>query len=69
MAAPLLLGEGITDDTLLAIARFLPTAKDLLVLQLTCPRFTAKVIAAPCVSSEVDGAPEMLSVAEEAARL
>ena len=40
MAAPCpLLGDGITDDTLLHIVRFLPTAKDLLSLCLTCPRF------------------------------
>ena len=49
MAAPPcpLLGSGITDDTLLRIARFLPTARDLVSHQLTCPRFAAKVIAAP----------------------
>ena len=47
-AAPmrLLLGDGIADDTLLHIARFLPTARDLLCLGLTCPRFAAKIIAA-----------------------
>ena len=49
MAAPTcpLLGDGITDDTLLNIARFLPTAKDLLCLKLTDKRFGAKIIAAP----------------------
>ena len=47
MPACPLLGDGITDDTLLHIARFLPAAKDLLRLQLTNKRFTAKVIAAP----------------------
>ena len=48
MAAPCpLLGDSITDDTLLNIARFLPTARDMLCLCLTCPRFAAKVIAAP----------------------
>ena len=73
MASPCpLLGDGITDDTLLHIVRFLPTAKDLLRLQLTCPRFAAKVIAAP--SSVIGGGwaaaavPEMLCLAEEAAR-
>ena len=47
MAAPPcpLLGDGITDDTLLNIARFLPTAKDLLCLMLTNSRFAAKIIA------------------------
>ena len=43
MAAPCpLLGDGITDDTLLHIARFIPTARDMLCLQLACPRFAAK---------------------------
>ena len=46
MAAPCpLLGDGITDDTLLNIARFLPTPKDLLCLKLTNSRFSAKIIA------------------------
>ena len=71
MAAPCpLLGDGITDDTLVHIGRFLPTAKDLVCLQLTCPRFAAKIIAANC--GGVGGtapAPEMLSIIEEAARL
>ena len=55
MAAPCpLLGDGITDDTLLHIACFLPTARDLLSLLLTCPRFAAKgrVIAAPIDNSD-----------------
>ena len=66
MAAPCpLLGDGITDDTLLAIARFLPTARDLLSLGLTCPRCAAKIIAA----GGSDRAAEMLSIVEEAARL
>ena len=44
MAAPCpLLGDGITDDTLLHIARFLLTATDLLRLGLTCPRFATIV--------------------------
>ena len=44
MAAPPcpLLGDGITDDTLLNIARFLPTAKDLLCLTLSKKRFSIK---------------------------
>ena len=48
MAAPpcALLGDGTRDDTLLHIARFLPTARDLLCPQLACPRFAAKVIVA-----------------------
>ena len=51
MAAPCpLLGDGITDDTLLHIAGFLPTAKDLLALGLACPSFAAKIISAPSVA-------------------
>ena len=74
MAAPCpLLGDGITDVTLLAIARFLPTARDLLCIGLTCPRFAAKIIvAAPSVIGGGDGAaaaPEMLRFVEKAARL
>ena len=72
MAAPCpLLGDGVTDDTLLHIACFLPTAKDLLRLALTNKRFGAKVIAAPSVIGGGDGpaaAAEMLSIPEEAAR-
>jgi hypothetical protein len=77
MAAPLcpLLGDGVTDDTLLHIACFLTDPRDLLRLQLTCPRFANKVIAAAPSSSVGDGAaaaaaaaPEMLSLADEAAR-
>ena len=75
MAAPLcpLLGDGVTDDTLLHIASFLANPRDLLRLQLTCPRFAAKVIAAPSViggGGGADGpaAAEMLSIPEEAAR-
>ena len=37
-----LLSDGMTDDTLLTIARFLPTVKDLLRLQLTNKRFGIK---------------------------
>ena len=69
----LLMGDGITDDTLLNIARFLPTARDLLCLGLTCPRFAAKIIAAPSVIGGGGGAAaaasEMLSLVEEEARL
>ena len=49
MAPCPLLGDGVTDDTLLHIARVLPAAKDLLRLQLTNRRFAAKVILAPSV--------------------
>ena len=72
MAAPCpLLGDGITDDTLIRIARFLRTTTDLLALGLTCPRFAAKIIAAaPTVGAGRAAAPEspMLSIVEEAAR-
>ena len=74
MAAPCpKLGDGVTDDTLLHIARFLATPRDLLSLQLTCPRFATKCIATPSVNSggAAGGpavAPEMLSIPEEAAR-
>ena len=46
MAAPPcpLLGDGVTDDTLLHIASFLTTARDLLCLRLTCRRFDVKCI-------------------------
>ena len=67
-----LLGGGITDDTLLHIARFLTAAEDLLRLELTCPRFAAKVIKTPSVTGGGDGpaaAAEMLSIPAEAARL
>ena len=60
MAAPCpLLGDGITDDTLLHIAHFLPTAKGLLCLQLTCPRFAAKFIAPRGGTGEAAAAPEI----------
>ena len=69
MACPLL-GDGITDNTLLHIASFLPTARDLLCLQLACPRFAAKVIAhGEGGGAAAAAAPEMLCIAEEAARL
>ena len=71
MAPCPLLSDGVTDDTLLHIARFLPTAKDLLCLQLACPRFAARIIPAPSVG-ELGGAaaaaPEMLSIPEEVGR-
>ena len=41
-----LLGDGVTDDTPLHIASFLPTAGDLLRLQLTNKRFSITCIAA-----------------------
>ena len=50
MAAPCpLLGDRVTDDTLLHIASFLASARDLLRLQLTNKRFSVKCIAAPSV--------------------
>ena len=52
MAAPCpLLGDGVTDDTLLHIARFLTNPTDLLRLQLSNKRFSTKCIAAPSVSA------------------
>ena len=73
MAAPAcpLLGDGVTDDTLLHIASFLTTAVDLLRLQLTNKRFSTKCIAAPSSGGGGGGpaaALEKLSLAEEAAR-
>jgi hypothetical protein len=62
----LLLGDGMTDDTLLLVASFLD-AKSLLCLGLTSSRFAAKVIAAPSGGGAA-AAPEMLSIPEEAAR-
>ena len=65
MARPCpLLGDGITEDTLLHIASFLLTAWDLLCFQLACPRFAAKIIAAPGIGSggAAAAAPEMLSL-------
>ena len=73
MAAPCpLLGGGITDDTLLHIARFLPTARYLLCLKLTISMFAAKIIAAAPSAGGSGGAaaaPEMLCIADEAGRL
>jgi len=81
MASPCpLLGAGVTDDTLLHIFRFLKDPEDLLRLQLTCPRFAAKVMKTPvgaaggcsgpagCLGGP-GGAAEMLSIPTEAARL
>ena len=67
----LLLGDGITDDTLLRIAHFIPTARDHLCLMLTNKRFATKIIAsAPsAIGGVAAAAPEMLCIAEEAARL
>jgi hypothetical protein len=67
-----LLGDGITDDTLLYIACFL-SSKDLVRLQLTCSRFAVKVTIPAILSSGGEAAvaaaaPEMLSIPEEAAR-
>ena len=65
-----LLDDETTDDSLLAIARLLPTARDLFALGLTCPRFAAKVIAtAPSViAGGGAAAPEMLSLVQEVGR-
>ena len=65
-----LLGEGITDDTLLNIARFLPSSKDLLNLCLASPRFAAKIIPAPSGGGggAAAAAPEMLTIVEDAGR-
>ena len=76
MAAPCpLLGDGIADDTLIHIAGFLPTVKDLLCLKLTNTRFCAK--GHPGAQrraggwSQLDGAaaPECCASADEAGRL
>ena len=68
-----LLGDGITDDTLLHIVRFLPTARDLLCLLLANRRFRTKCIAAAPNGAEEaaqrQSAPEMLLLVQEAARL
>ena len=74
MASPCpLLGAGVTDDTLLHIFRFLADPEDLLRLQLTCPRFAAKVMKTPVGAAGgcdgPGGAAEMLSIPTEAARL
>ena len=69
----LLTGDGITEDTLLHIASFLPTARDLCCLQLSNKRFAARCIAAPGVSAwwgAGAAAPaEMLCIPEEVGRL
>jgi len=63
-----LLGDGVTDDTLLHIAGFLPAARDLLRLQLTSRRFSTKCIASGGGGGDGPAAAEMLSLPEEAAR-
>ena len=66
MAAPgPLLGGGITDDTLLHTAGCPPTAKGLLSLLPTCPRFAAKVIATPIDESDGGAAAAVLSIPED----
>ena len=50
------------------IASFLPTARDMLCLGLTSTRFSTKVIPAPAGDDAAAAPPEMLSVADEAAR-
>ena len=69
----LLMGDRVTDDTLLGILRFLP-AKALLRVLLTCKRFNIKCIAAPRGiatggAAAAAAAPEMLCIVEEAGRL
>ena len=44
------------DEFTLGLARSLPTARDLLSLCLACPRFAAKIIAAPVSGGGVGGA-------------
>ena len=61
----LLLGDGITDDTLI----LMPTARNVFCLGLSSTRFSKKVIAATGGGSGAAAAPEMLLVAEEAGRL
>ena len=75
MASPCpLLSGGVTDDTLLHITHFLPTARDRLSLKLTCRRFSINCIAATSAeSAEGEAAaallwPEVLSIVEEAGR-
>ena len=63
----LLVGDGITDNTMLVIGRFLGPM-DLLHLQLTNTRFSTKCIAAPIAAAVPAAAPEMLSLVEEAGR-
>ena len=45
----------MTDDTLIHIAHFLPTSRDLMSVQLSCPRFAAKIFAAPGAGGGVSG--------------
>ena len=46
-AVPAARRRPVTDDTLLSIARFLPTARDLLSLMLSNKRLSIKCIVAP----------------------
>ena len=64
----LLLGDGITDDTLLHVARFLAAPKDLLRLCLANKRFGIKIIPSGSGEGGAAAALEMLSLPEEAAR-
>ena len=66
-----LLDDGITDDTLLHIARFLPAARDLLCLQLAVPASPPRSSLRPAAQrgGASAAAPEMLSIVEEAGRL
>ena len=66
----LLTGDGVTDDTLLGIFRFLPTVKDLLHVLLTCKRFSIKCIPSPSGAGGAAAAapPEMLCIVEDAGR-
>ena len=59
-----------TDETLLHVACFLSTARDLLSLQLTSKRFATECIALSggAGAGPPAAAPEMLSIAQEAAR-
>jgi hypothetical protein len=62
---------GVTDDTLLAVARFLPTATDLLRLGQTCTRFSTRCIASGSLGVEAEvaaGPPQLWSIGEEVAR-
>ena len=56
------------DETALAIAGFLLTARDLLCLQLTCRRFSVKCIASGGGGGGPAAAHEMLCIVGEAAR-
>ena len=51
-----LLGDCITDDMLLRIARFFPAARDLLCPKLTSSRLAARIIAVVFPSAPSSGA-------------